>query len=65
MCRYCSDENCTCDCAFAERVRKELRNAYSQNQIDIESCQITCIKCRHQIVYTPSSMHKQSAAPSQ
>lgn len=62
MCRYCSDEKCACDCAFPERIRKELRNAYSQNQIDIDKCQITCIKCRHGIVYTVTSMHQQSAA---
>ena len=45
-----------------ERIRKELRNAYSQNQIDIDKCQITCIKCRHSLVYTVTSMHQQSAA---
>ncbi len=63
MCKYCSDDKCSCDCAFPERVRKELRNAYSQNQIDIDRCQITCIKCRHPIVYTTASMHQQSASP--
>ncbi len=62
MCRYCSDDKCSCDCAYPEKVRKELRNAYSQNQIDIDTCQITCIKCRHAIVYTATSMHQQSAA---
>lgn len=60
MCKFCSDEKCTCECIFPERVRKELRNAYSLNQIDIDRCQITCIKCRHVIVYTATAMHQSS-----
>jgi len=65
MCKFCSDDKCTCDCAFPERIRKELRNAYSLNQIDIEKCVITCIKCRHEIVYTATSMHQHSAVNAQ
>ncbi len=61
MCKFCSDEKCSCDCVYPERVRKELRNLYSQNLIDIDKCIITCIKCRHQLVYTVPSMHQHSA----